>query len=121
MANVINGIKINDTMYDLNLSTLGEQTSINFKSSTNDNVYEMCISGDGDIKLYDTENPYKDNIERWKAEGVDSGGSATANSNFPCYWKSNNELGGSFISNLFRINSCYFGGLQQDIDPNCIA
>ena len=79
MANVINGIKINDTMYDLNLSTLGEQTSINFKSSTNDNVYEMCISGDGDIKLYDTENPYKDNIERWKAEGVDSGGSATAN------------------------------------------
>ena len=121
MANVINGIKINNTMYDLNLSTLGEQTSINFKSSNNDNVYEMCISGDGDIKLYDTENPYKDNIERWKAEGVDSGGNATANSNFPCYWKSNNELGGSFISNLFRINSCYFGGLQQDIDPNCIA
>jgi excinuclease ABC subunit C len=63
----------------------------------------MCISGDGDIKLYDTENPYKDNITLWKAEGVDSAGNATANSNFPCYWKSNNELGGSFISNLFRI------------------
>ena len=121
MANVINGIKINDTMYDLNLSTLGEQTSINFKSSTNDTVYEMCISGDGDIKLYDTENPYKANKDIWKAEGVNSNGDATANSNFPCYWKSNNELGGSYISNLFRINSCYFGGLHKDIDPNCIA
>lgn len=121
MPNIINGIKINDTMYDLNLSTLGDQTSINFKSTDGDSVYEMCISEDGDIKVYDRDTPYMDSPSNWKPEGVNSSGNATANSNFTCYWKSANELGGSYISNLFRINSCYFGGLHDGLDASCIA
>ena len=118
--NVINGIKINDTLYDLNLSQMGNQTSINFKTPSGQTVYEMSIGNDGAIQLYDTTYPYTD-ISNWGPRVETSSGNATANANFPNYWKSETEIGGSYISNQFRINSFYFGGIKTQMDPECAA
>ena len=119
--NVINGIKINDTMYDLNLSQMGDQTSINFKTPVGQTVYEMIIDDEGSIKLYDTERPYTE-ISDWgpNNETTDKG-TAAENNKFKNYWKSASEIGGSYISNQFRINSFYFGGKNTTMDPECAA
>ena len=96
MANVINGIKINSTDYDLNLANVGNQTAINFVD---------------------------DNSETYKV-GVDVYGNVTANKNTSIDADINvepkgdnvgNTSTGSYYSDYLHISAFYLGGaLNKD-------
>lgn len=117
MADVIKGIKINGTAYDLDLGSMGEQDNLMVTDEVGKS-YELTIDGNGNIQLFTTDRPYT-SLGDWGPFGV--GTDATVNPKFTPRSQVATELGGSYISNLFRINSCFFGGEGTTTKTVCAA
>jgi len=103
-----NGIKINGTIIEMDLSGFGPQEKIVF-SNNDDTVLELSIDHNRNIQIneVDKEFPYSPYGDYENKENGDKG---TVNAKFPPRSNGATEAGKSYISNLLRINECYFGG-----------
>lgn len=102
------GFKINGVPIELDLSSIGAQEKLVFKG-TDTTVFELSIDINKNIKIKEIDkeflyHPYGE------YETKENGDKGTVNAKYPPRSNGATEMGKSYISNLLRINECYFGG-----------